>query len=158
MTDIKKAYDKLASKQRLYKTLTDYYEGNQPLKYSAERLRDAFDSSLTRFIQNWCAVVIDCVLDRLTFKGWDADADTVNDTLDEFYADNNMQVLSHKVHKNALITGESFIIFDQVEKETRAFYNDSRNVQLFYDDNNNKLFGAKWWVDAETDKKHMNLY
>lgn len=158
MTDIKKAYDKLVWKNNPYKTLTDYYEGNQPLKYSAERLRDAFDSNLTRFVQNWCAVVIDCVLDRLTFKGWDAENEPIDDKLDEFYADNNMQVLSHKVHKNALITSESFIIFDHVEKINKAFYNDSRNVHIFYDDNGNKLFGSKWWMDAKTDKKRMNLY
>jgi hypothetical protein len=158
MTDIKKAYDKLTSKLKPYKTLTDYYEGNQPLKYSAERLRDAFDSSLTKFIINWCSVVIDCVLDRLIFKGWDAESETDDDILDDFYIDNDLQILGHKVHKNALVTSESFIIFDQGEdKELKAFYNDSRNVQLFYDDNGNKLFGAKWWVD-EKEKKRLNLY
>jgi len=61
-TDLQRAYEALNLKKQPYATLRDYYYGNQPLKYSAERLKDAFDTPTVRFTQNWCAVVIDAVL------------------------------------------------------------------------------------------------
>lgn len=159
-TDLQRAYDALNLKKKPYTTLRDYYYGNQPLKYSAERLKDAFDSPSVKFTQNWCAVVIDAVLDRLVFKGWDMDDETRDDILDAFYQNNNIQMLSADVHRNALITGESFIVFDKVDEADRAFYNDSRMVQIFYEPNdpNKKRFAAKWWQDDVEEITRLNLY
>ena len=157
---IERAFKALRAKSEPYKTYTKYYDGDQPLIYTAERLKDAFDHPSVRFVQNWCAVVIDSVLDRLTFKGWDISDKTMDKIVDEFYLQSNMQKLSGDVHKNALVTSESFVVFDQIENDLRAFYNDSRMVHLFYDDNNpnKKTLGAKWWVDQDKKTTRLNIY
>ena len=159
-TDIQRAYEALNFKNQPYETLQKYYYGDQPLKYSGEKLKDAFDTPSVRFTQNWCAVVIDSVLDRLVFKGWDLQDDGLDDLIDQFYTDNNIQKLSSDVHLNAMNTKESFIVFDKVDNVDKAFYNDSRQVHVFYDPNNPnvKLFAAKWWKDDIEDVTRLNLY
>ena len=158
ISDLKRAYDALNKKRRPYKILNDYYYGDQPLKYSAERLKDAFDSPLVRFTQNWCAVVINSVLDRLVFKGWDIEDESADDIIDQFYLDSNIQKLSNDIHLNTLNTSESFIVFDTIGEKLCGFYNDSRLVQVFYNPNNpnEKTFAAKWWKDNEVTR--LNLY
>jgi hypothetical protein len=159
-TDLQRAYEGLKAKSKTYKTLLEYYGGDQPLKYSAERLKEAFKLSTVKFTQNWCAVVLDAVLDRLVFKGWDPKDKQANVDIDQFYTRNNIQKISDDVHKNALATGEGFIVFDKVDNFDRAFFNDSRLVQVFYDPNNpeKKLFAAKWWKDDIEEITRLNLY
>lgn len=48
-----------------------YYEGDQPMVFTYDKLVQIFGRSGLKFIQNWCAVVIDSVCDRLVFRGWD---------------------------------------------------------------------------------------
>jgi hypothetical protein len=159
-TDLKKVYDALIGKRERYTTYNRYYNGDQPLRYSSERLKDAFDDSSVKFIQNWCSVIIDAVLDRLVFKGWNVDDKTVDKSIDDFYNRNNVKKISADVHENALVTGESFIVFDKVDDQLRGFQNDSRLVQLFYSADNPevKTLGAKWWVDPFTELNRLNLY
>ena len=159
-TDIQRAYEALSLKKKPYKILQDYYYGDQPLKYSTEKLKDAFDSPFVRFTQNWCAVVINAVLDRMTFKGWDIQDKALDEIVDEFYESSNIQKISSDIHLNALVTGESFVVFDTLEDELTAFYNDSRLVHVFYDPNNpgEMLYAAKWWKDDVKDVTRLNLY
>lgn len=159
MSDLQTAYDALVYKNPMYTTLKNYYNGDQPLKYSAERLKEAFDSLRVKFIQNWCGVVVDADLDRLELKGFDVSKDeSAKQVLKDFFDLPGTKRLINEVHKNALITGESFIIFDRINDQVTAFFNNSANVEVFYDEFGNIKMAAKKWVDDLTKKNRINLY
>ena len=70
--DVKRAYEVLQSKATPYSLLWSYYDGEHPLKYTAERLREVFNKLDVKFIENWCAVVIDAAIDRINLAGFKA--------------------------------------------------------------------------------------
>ncbi|HUW08200.1 MAG TPA: hypothetical protein VM537_00645, partial [Anaerolineae bacterium] len=67
-TDLEMAHHALKSKTSIYDILWNYYDGDQPLIYSAKRLQELFRDIDARFSENWCAVVVDSVIDRLDLK------------------------------------------------------------------------------------------
>lgn len=157
-TDIEIAFDALKAKVVEYTTLFNYFSGNQPLKYSTERLKRAFGNSSVYFAQNWLGVIVNAVLDRLVLKGYNAKDESVNNTLDILFKELNLQLDSYDVHEAALITGEAFIIVEQEGEDLEIYYNDPRQVVMFYDPNRPKikLFAAKEWYDGN--KYYINLY
>jgi hypothetical protein len=160
MTDLQRAYNALSGKQSAYTTAWRYYDGDQPLKYSTERLRELFRSIDVNFKQNWCAVVIDAVTDRVVLTGFDVGDKTASDALQSAWNANRLNLDAADVHEAALVTGEAFIIgWKNDDGKTEIYYNDPRMVHVFYQEDNPKLkeFAAKWWVDASGFWK-MNLY
>lgn len=159
MNDLQKAFQHFKDVQLTYKAYFDYYDGNQPLRYSTERLRTAFDQIKPMFRENWCAVVINAVLDRLELFGWSTADDKLNSVLASFWKESCLALESNEVHESALVCGESFLIGWQDEGEQPEFYyNDPRRAAVFYDESHPRIksFGAKWW---DTDEGcHMMLY
>ena len=64
-SDLQRALMALAAKKERCDLLWRYADGEAPLVYSSEKLREIFRGLDARFTANWCAVVIDAVLDRL---------------------------------------------------------------------------------------------
>jgi hypothetical protein len=62
MSDIEQAYTAIINKRPALDLLYSYVEGPQPLKYSTERLREAFDNITTHFECNWLSVVVDATV------------------------------------------------------------------------------------------------
>lgn len=158
MTDLAKAYDMIVAKNKLYDDLFKYADGDQPLKYSTVRLQEAFRDMDTKFSMNWISVVLDSCLDRISFQGWATKDTTAKDILDSVFEDNKLAIDSYDAHKTALITHEAYIIAWQEEEEIEVYYNDPRNVHLFYKAYNPKKkdFGAKLYQDG--DVYRMILY
>ena len=161
MTDLERAYAALAAKNLAYKTLFDYYDGNQPLVYSTERLREIFQKIDARFEQNWCAVVVDSVLERLTLKGWDSKDKTINAAIDALWTANELGLDAYDVHTAVLVASEAFVIAwpDEATGEPEAYYNDPRMCHVFYDPTHprRKTFAAKWW-DGDDGFRRLTLY
>ena len=160
-TDLKLATETLRNKGVPYTALFEYYNGDQPLKYAADRLRDVFQDTTTKFVQNWCAVVVDATLDRLQlmpFEVTDDEASSVR--LNDLLSKTRIMADSDSVMRSGLITGESFVVAQRNDAgDIEAFYNDPRMVHVWYDAENprEKSKAAKWW---QTDDKvwHLNLY
>ena len=64
-TDLEHAVKCLSAKGQRYRQLWHYYDGQQPLIYNNEKLREIFHGLNARFTVNWCAVVVDSILDRM---------------------------------------------------------------------------------------------
>ena len=159
MSDLKRAFDHFKDVYLRYCAYYDYYDGNQPLRYSTERLKLAFDQIRPKFRQNWCAVVINSVLDRMELYGWNIADERMNAILADAWADTGLSLESNEVHESALVCGESFLIGWKEDGEPIEFYfNDPRRAACFYDSDRPKVktYAAKWW-DAE-DGCHMVLY
>jgi hypothetical protein len=161
MSDLERAYKVLNGKASGYKTAFDYYDGNQPLVYSTRRLQDAFQNMKAHFEQNWCAVVIDSVIDRLVLKGFTAKDKADTETLKAIFARNHIELDAYDAHQAALITHEAYLIaWKDEDGSPQLWYNDPRLCHLFYRSDNpkKKEFACKWWVDQGDGKTRLNLY
>lgn len=159
--DVLRAYAALSGKQARYSEYWDYYDGRHPLVYSNSRLKEVFGRDNVNFSQNWCAVVVDSVLDRVNLNQLSVMKDEARTTLlSDMTAETELALDAEDVHKAALVCGESFIIAEENEDgEIDAYYNDPRNVHAFYreDKPREMLFAAKWWV-GEDKKRYLTLY
>ena len=59
MDDLKRAFDALKAKNAGYASAFQYADGQQPLQYSTQRLKEAFRDLTTSFSQNWVSVVLE---------------------------------------------------------------------------------------------------
>lgn len=160
VSDVKLAFEGLNNKAELYDALFDYYDGDQPLKYSTERLREIFQHIDATFQENWCAVVVDALMDRLSFTGWDAEDSRLNDGLDEYFDIESVAIEAEDAHQAAAICGEGFIMaWPDEAGRPQVFQNDPRLVHAFYEAQNPKRLrmAAKWWV-GEDDLRYLTLY
>lgn len=160
-TDLEMAFEMLTAKKPIYDRFWNYYDSNQPLIYNRERLRDIFKDINARFTQNWCAVVIDSLLERLNLMQFViAKNEQTTELLNRQWQLSEMALDADDAHLAALVTGEAYIIAWKEDGEpAEAYYNDPRNVHLFYSGDNprRKRFAAKWWIGDDW-HRHMTLY
>ena len=154
--DLQNAFEVITQKKVVYDKLYNYYRGNHPLRYSTERLKKAFDKIGTYFAENWIAVIIDAVLDRMSLKGFDIIDKAADDKLDELWTQYHLDLLADDTHEAATVLGEGYVIAwretnDKDEELTDVYYNDPRMCHMFYDSYRptQKLYAAKMWVDKE---------
>jgi hypothetical protein len=85
--DLESAINALLAKQTRYNTLWQYYLGAQPVVYTNERLREIFRNVDASFTENWAALVVDAVQDRLKLKGVTvAGLDDAQEQVDALYS------------------------------------------------------------------------
>lgn len=160
-TDLERAYNALSGKLELYNRLWRYYDGDQPVVYTAQRLNEIFANIDARFNENWCSVVIDSVADRITLDGFTiADDESAQQQLSEAWEELELALEADDTHKAALVCGEAFLIVWPAEDgEIQAYYNDPRLCHVFYEAENprRKRLACKWWIDNEL-KYRLTLY
>lgn len=160
-TDLELAVATLVAKQAKYDLLWNYYQGAHPLVYNRKRLEEIFSDLNARFTQNWCAVVVDAVNDRVQLEQVIVNEnDAATQQLDGILQRNDLLLEADDTHLAALVCGESYIIAWPDEAGlAEAYYNDPRNVHLFYEAANPRTprFGAKWFVDDDQHRR-LTLY
>ena len=161
MSDLERAFNALSAKTGTYNTLWQYADGDHPLTYTNERLREIFRSLDARFTENWCSLVLGACLERIEMQGWQVAGDEVAQAiLQALWEGNDLDAQADEVHEAALVCGESFVIvWPDADGQPQVYYNDPRMVHVFYDDESPsmKTFGAKWWNDANG-KRRLTLY
>jgi hypothetical protein len=162
MDDIELAVATLLYKAPRYTRLWNYYQGYQPLVYASRQLNELFQNLSATFQQNWCAVVVDSVADRIQLQRiLVADDEAATDALALLLGSSELILESEDVHLASLVTGESYVLVwpDEETAQPEAYYNDSRNVHLFYeaDKPRRKRFAVKWWV-GDDDHRLLTLY
>src|SRR6185312_3523944 len=150
-TDIQRAYDALTAKAKPYSRYFAYYDGNQPLRYVTDRLRDVFQDITASFTQNMCAVVVDSEVDRIHLNHFTVGKDVAKaKQLNDLFASTQLELDAADVHLAALVCGEAFVFVwkDPDTAEVEAYYNDPRLCHVFYDSERPRVatFAAKWWV------------
>lgn len=160
MSDLEIAYKAIEAKQASYNLLWDYYDGNHPLVYSTERLEEVFRRLNVSFVENWCGLVVDAVLERVQLTRFEVgDDDEATARLNQLFEATELSLDSDDAHLAALVTGESFIIAWAEDRDIQAYYNDPRLCHMQYDSENphKKSWAAKWW-GSEDDVHHITLY
>lgn len=161
-TDLEIAIKALSAKGTRYSQLWDYYDGRQPLIYNNEKLREIFHGLNARFTLNWCAVVVDSILDRMSIIDASvASDDSVSAVLADLWALSGLADDVDTIHEEIGVCGESFVIawVNPASEEIEAYHNDARLVHVEYDGSNPRKarFAAKWWKD-DTDRYNLTLY
>lgn len=158
--DIKLAYESIVNKRDALTDAFAYYDGDHPIIYSTARLASIFKSNEVKFIQNWCAVVIDSLKERIQLKGFTV-PDQVKAEVDRLWIENQLSLESDDLHEAVHITGEGFIIVQESETggSPEIFYNDPRLVTAIYYEGNprNMRLAAKMWID-ELEHYRLTLY
>ena len=161
MTDLERAVAALKGKLLRYTDLWAYYGGDQPVVYTNKRLEEIFRDLDARFVENWCAVVVDSALERLQLTGLTVEDAGAQAALDTVWAANNLGLEADDAHLGALVCGESYLIaWPAPEGGVDIHYNDARMCHLFYDSENprRKTFAAKWWLDESDGMRRLTLY
>lgn len=159
-SDLERAFAALDGKRAGYTTLWAYYDGVQPVVYTNRRLEEIFRDVDARFTENWCAVVVDSVHERLRLKGFTASDGRAQEALDSMWATGDLGLEADDAHLAALVTGEAFLVgwWDD-ENGVQCYYNDPRLCHVFYDAENPRraTFAAKWW-DTDDGYRRLTLY
>lgn len=159
-TDLELAVTALAGKKRRYDALWRYYDGEQPLVYSSEKLREIFSGLEARFTENWCAVVVDSVLDRMElYTPTVAGDEAATLLLATTWEQTGLVDDEYGVHEDVTVTGESFVMaWPDNADGVQAFHNDARLCHAEYDQENPRQmrFAAKWWNNG--DGVRLTLY
>lgn len=160
MTDIETAYTLIKNKRPELDTLWAYANGEQPLKYSTNRLADAFNDINAHFEINWCSVIVDATLDRIQLQGFDTRKPEVDKKLKEVFANLHLEIEADEAHNAALATTQGFIIAWKEEDGIELYYNDPRLCEIVYDSAHPKvkLFAAKWFVLDDEQRNEITLY
>src|SRR5574340_76570 len=160
-TDLQLAFRALNGKKPYYDKLINYYDGNQPLTYTAKRLEDIFKDLDAYFAENWCSVVVDSTLDRINLREIRVGGGRTSDPAwMSMWERSELFLESDQVHEFALVAGEAFVVaWPNEDGEPEAYVNDPRLCHIFYDadDPRRKRFAAKWWVDRDL-RLRMTLY
>ncbi len=145
--DLKLAYAALNAKQAPQKKFFNYYDGDQPIMYATNRLVEVFKDVNARFTQNWCAVVIDSVKDRINLRAIRVPGG-VESLWNEMWLESELSLESDDCHEAMLVAGEGFVI---VDNDGQAYYNDPRQVAVFYDPCRPRVkkWATKWWVNDD---------
>ena len=158
-TDLERAYKALSGKAAAYTRLFQYYDGDQPVMYTAKRLEEFFKGLDAAFTENWCAVVIDSVRDRVNLRSIRVPK-AYEKAWAEMWEGSELKLESDDVHEASLVIGEAFVVaWPDEDGKPQAYYNDPRLCHVFYraDNPRVKAWAAKWWVrDDET--LEMTLY
>jgi len=165
-TDLELAYAYLVGKQERYNLLFRYYDGDHPLVYNASKLREIFRGIDATFNENWSAVVVNTVLDRIAierFQIGDGRSDAASDALLALWRDTGLDLDAYDAHLCALVTGEAFIVCGEDEAgQPEAYFNDSRLCHMVYDEARPHVprFAAKWWEETQGNSvvTHLTLY
>lgn len=158
--DLKLAYETLTRKALPYSELFAYYDGDQPLVYTAKRLHDIFKHLDAYFAENWCSVVIDAEQDRINLRDIQVSG-KAKSLWREVWDGSQIFLESDDVHEASLVTGEGYFIAwrEEGQKLAQGYHNDPRMVHVFYEAANPRVkkFAAKMWTDDDG-KLRMTLY
>ena len=159
LRDLNLALGAFRAKDEIFTNRYAYYDGNEALKYSTERLRKIFEKFDVFFSENWCSIIVDSVLERIGLQGWIVEEnEELQKNLRLTWAKTSLQLDANDAHEAAVVCGESFIVADRSD-EFSLFFNDPRMCHLFYESDNpkKKRVGAKMWKDNEAHYR-IDLY
>ena len=157
--DLTLAFKTLRAKQEPYTTLFNYYDGEQPLVYTANRLNDIFKDLDAYFAENWCSVVVDSARDRVNLREIQVSGKSQT-RWKELWEGSEISLESDDVHEAAMVAGEGyFMAWPDEDGVMQGYHNDPRIVHLFYEraEPRKKKYGAKMWI-SDDERLNMTLY
>lgn len=108
---LRRLHKELIDRRPAVQRSTDYYEGFQNLAFESDRFRKAFGAQLSAFADNWCAVVVDAVEERLNVEGFRVGKEPAGDEdAWRIWQANDMDGQIQLAHTDALVGGVAYLI------------------------------------------------
>jgi len=108
---LRRLHKELIDRRPAVQRSTDYYEGFQNLAFESERFRKSFGAQLSAFADNWCAVVVDAVEERLNVEGFRVGKEPSGDEdAWRIWQANDMDGQIQLAHTDALVGGVAYLI------------------------------------------------
>jgi len=160
-TDVAAAVAALRAKLPEYENYWRYYDGDHPQIYTNKRLAEIFRDIDLTFNENWCAVIIDALCDRVTLRGARIKKKRAHGRFEQLWRDLAIESEFDAAVCGAFVTGEAMVIvWPDGDGGIDVYANDSRQCHVFYDEAQpkKKRYAAKWWVNSAEQTRYLTLY
>jgi hypothetical protein len=120
-----------------YRNLQNYYDGRQPMALASKKYQSEFAQIFRGFSDNFCKLVVEAVLERLTVQGFRIDGGTGDRKAWKIWQQNQLDAQANKIHREALLKSEcSVIVGPHPTDPTRAIIRGQKpeEVVIGYDD------------------------
>lgn len=138
----------------------DYYSGRQRLAFATNKFRQAFGSLFGAFADNFCALIVDAVEERLNVEGFrigmseGEDTDKEGDKLAwKMWQENELDAFSQIAHTEALIKEHSYVLVGPGSEPDvpEITIEDALNTIVMYEAGSYRVrrAGMKRWQDDD---------
>lgn len=138
-----------------------YYEGDQQLVFGTQEFRDKFGPAYANYRDNWCEVVADAVVDKLTVQGILVPGrEEDGKKIWEVFKKNDYDEVQNEVHEAAIVEGKAtVIVWKDPELGVRLDFNPPQMVRVRYsdDDYRRAIFAIKQWITPSGETR-VNVY
>ena len=158
-TDLELAFKALKGKQSRYEQLYAYYHGEQPLVYATEQLRSQFHTLTAKYSENWAAVVVDALLERISLGGFNLEDPGAKTAIDTLWDELDLSLDADDIARDVAVCSEAFLMVEKTDDgQVRAFANAAHLCAAIYreDDPRELRFAAKWFELGGV--THLTLY
>lgn len=162
---IEKAQVQFNRRDAAYAKAARYYDGKHDLAFATEKFQNTFGSLFREFALNLCPIVCDALRDKLRISRFaveSAPAGTlgvVSDTLLELRHRNKLGIRSGEVHKEALISGDAYLIVWPDDTGRAVIHpHAAASVTVHYEPSDPTViaWAAKRWTDIDG-RRRINL-
>ena len=112
-----------AARVQLYE---DYFEGKHPLAFATSRFSKTFGGVFDALSDNWCEIVVDAAVERMTVEGFRFGDDDSDDEAWEIWQANGLDASSIMAHEIAVTCGESYAMVAPGPTERRGILRRSK--------------------------------
>lgn len=160
-------------RQRGYQVAHAYYDGNHRLQFAVNRFRTIFGALFGPFADNLCPAVVDSLADRLDVIGFTSSegqpvttakgensVDPLAAAAWEVWSANNMDLQAAEVHREALKSGDGYVIVWPDRQLRPAIWPQfAHEMAVRYDENlpGRITMAAKLW-DQSDGRLRLNLF
>jgi len=153
--------DRLDSQAEQVQTYEAYYAGHHPLQFATYKFRQAFGNLFQAFADNWCEIVIDAPVERLTVVGFrTGDATATDDAAWAIWQENALDVASVIAHTEAGKCGRCYLMVDPTGDDgPQITVESAAQVIVACDpaDRRNRLAALKKWT-GDDGALYANVY
>lgn len=150
-----------------YGTYREYYDGDHATQLTERMRRFLQVKTGEEFSTNYCPIVVDALVERLTVTGFDAGDQA--EVFTDWWKKNRMDAKQGIVHRSAVRDGDTYLMVEWDAGENRPrfvhelAYDGTNGVEMKYsDENGSPLYACKRWrVESGPDAGYvtrLNVY
>jgi hypothetical protein len=158
LSQTRKLYDQIASRQRDVARADDYYRGKQPLRFASDKWREYHAGRYVDFSDNWCQPVANSPNERLRVDGFRLDDDPErSDAEKSLWRDwqaNDMEAQSSQGFLSSIIARRSYVlVWGDSDNTPVATWERADQAAVGYDAERpgRRVAALKTWTDGENE-------
>lgn len=155
-------YKRLIARAPQVKTLENFYDGIHPLSFVTAEYREEFSTMLRGVSDNWMALVVDAVEERLHVEGFRmTDEPAGDEDAWRMWQENCLDADSEMLHSTALQCGSAYaLVWYGDDDQAEVTVEHPGQVYVAYEAGSQRKRAAalKTWIDEWTGDVRANVY